>query len=76
MLGHARKTGGMVEGQVDGGKFDVDDRVQQAGAAFRAFRAALRHRAVRNEFRPGRTAADQGGRRRILPCLLYTSRCV
>ncbi len=53
------KARGMIEGQVDGGKLDMDDGVQQAGAPLLGFCAALWDQSVRDEFGPLRAAADE-----------------
>ena len=70
LFGHAAKTGGMIQRQIDRRKFDMDDGVQQAGAAFWAFGATLQYLPVRDQFRLERAAADQDNRCRILPIQL------
>ena len=58
---------GVLERQVDRRELDMDDGMQQPGAAFRAFRAALRHLPRRHQFRAKRPAADQVDRCFVLP---------
>jgi len=57
----------VIEGEVDGGKFDMDDGVEQPGPAFRCARIAVGNVFVRQQFRLAWAAAKQCARRGVAP---------
>lgn len=66
-LRQAAKAGGMIKSQIDRRKLDVHDGVEQAGPTVRRDRAAIRYVFVRQQFRFGWPAANEGDRCGVMP---------